>query len=244
MALSSVDVKPVIQLSGREDIFKLFIYRILFLETKMSITDTITKEIQTLANKKPPIVVAVCGAADLGKSFLSEKIVTTLNSSQVGSACYLSLDSFLMPRAERIKLGISGYQPQAYDFNAIENLIIEFKEQKGIAYFPYDHSKGENIKEAVFLDPCNVLILDGLHSMHEKLWSHISFSLFIYTDDNQLRQIRREADLVKRKQSIEFSKRLEPIEFEKYKQYVEPYKNQANCFLKLEKRWVCALEMR
>ncbi|MCG8687352.1 MAG: hypothetical protein MI892_20915 [Desulfobacterales bacterium] len=179
----------------------------------MSITDTITKEIQTLAGKKSSIVVAVCGAADLGKSFLSEKIVTTLNSQDV-SACYLSLDSFLLPRAERIKLDISGYQPQVYDFNTIENLIIEFKEQKSIAYFPYDHSKGENIKETVFLNPRNVLILDGLHSMYEKLRSHISFSLFIYTDDNQLGQIRREVDLVKRKQSIEFSKKPEPIEFE------------------------------
>ena len=59
--------------------------------------------------------------------------------------------------------------------------------------------------------------IDGLHSMHEKLKNFCKISIFVYTEDEQLRIIRREADITKRKQSSELSKKLEPVEFKKYK---------------------------
>lgn len=58
------------------------------------------------------------------------------------SANHFTLDSILMNRAIRIQIGISGYQPESYDFNAIENQLIKFKNGHDITSFPYSHSTG------------------------------------------------------------------------------------------------------
>ena len=57
------------------------------------------------------------------------------------------------------------------------------------------------------------------------------------TDDDQLKEIRHKADIEKRKQTIGFSKRNSAVEFEKYKQFVEPYKNLASVVLFLKEQW-------
>jgi uridine kinase len=73
--------------------------------------------------------------------------------------------------------------------------------------------------------------------MNDELVSLINFSIFVCTDDTQLKKIRHQADINKRKQTIEFSKRSSTVEFEKYKQFVEPYKNIANVVLFLKEQW-------
>ncbi|MCP3942460.1 MAG: hypothetical protein GY710_13360 [Desulfobacteraceae bacterium] len=207
----------------------------------MEIETKITKIIQGLNAGTDPLVVSMCGAADLGKSFLSDKIARQLNNMGISTG-HLTLDSFLMKREERIKKGISGYQPDAYDLKSIENHITNFKNQKSIKFFPYDHSSGEKSQEKITIGSCKVLIVDGLHSMHKKIRKNTSLSLFVYTDDDKLRKIRLKADIFKRKQTVELSKKLEPVEFEKYKNFVEPYKKQADFLLNLKEKWRYELE--
>ncbi len=202
----------------------------------MKLENRISAKIVSLSESHDHVAIAVCSAADLGKSFLSVKITEILNQMGV-RAGHLPLDSFLINRTERIKLGISGYQPNSYDFDSIEQSIINFKNGHDVAFYPYNHLAGEKENEAVVIRPCNVLIIDGLHSMHELLKPHIMFSLFVYTDNEKLRKIRREADFEKRRQPSEISQRLEPIEFKNYKHFVEPYKDQADLQLFLKEKW-------
>ena len=73
--------------------------------------------------------------------------------------------------------------------------------------------------------------------MHPFFTSFIDMSIFLFTEGEQLKKIRQEADLVKRNYSLEFSKKIAVPEFRRYKLNIEPYKKQANYHLFLETKW-------
>ncbi len=200
----------------------------------------LTEEIAAIDEQKRSIIIAMCGAADLGKSYLSKKIVDNLR--EMGKAAdHLTLDSFLIERSERFKKGISGYQIEAYDHVSILNALVLFKQKKQIVYAPYDHVEGKASASLEVIEPCSILILDGLHSMHESISSYIDFSIFIYTDDEILKNIRFDADLTKRNLTVELANRNSEPEFVQYKMQLEPYKIKADLKLRLEKKWVYTL---
>lgn len=181
-------------------------------------------------------IAAICGAADTGKSYLSRNIAAILNQSGYSTG-HLPLDSFLMNRAERIKKGISGYDIESYDVKAAGKLLNKFYDGEDIHFFPYNHATGEKTKNPSYLKNSDVLIFDGLHSMHQAFQPYINFSIFVYTNDKQLREIRQEADILKRKQTLKMSKVMEPVEYRKYKRRVEPYKKKADLHLFLKEKW-------
>jgi uridine kinase len=183
-----------------------------------------------------PILVAICGAADLGKTHLCMQLVSELVKTGI-SAGHLTLDSYLMDRAKRAALGISGYQPEAYNLHMIKRDLLAFLSNGSIEYFPYDHAEGKALPPADTINPCQVLFVDGLHSLHENLRPHIKYSVFICTNDDLLSKIRHRADIEKRKQSIEFSKLNLKNEISAYKLYVEPYMRSANVVYELKKQW-------
>ena len=187
-------------------------------------------------------VIALCGAADIGKSYLSSELAQSLEARGISANC-LMLDSFLMNRSDRIKNNLSGYDAEAYDFESIAWLLTQFQLGQSISYFPYDHPAGTNSSTQKTIMPCKVLIIDGLHAMHKTLKSFCSLRLFVFTDDEQLRSIRRKADAVKRKQAPEVSERLEPLEFEAYKRQVEPYKKDADLLIYLRRKWEYRVEI-
>ena len=191
-----------------------------------------------LARKKSDktIVVSICGAADIGKSFLSKEISESLNKLNFKVA-HLTLDSYLIDREIRKKKGLSGYQLESYDLaNALNDLIF-LKNGNAIDFYPYDHTMGRPSLIPSRMDASDIVIFDGLHSMHLSFISYIDMTVFLYTKDKFLKAIRREADLVKRNYTIEFSKSTSENEFNLYKANIEPYKNKAEYLIFLESKW-------
>ncbi|MCG8618249.1 MAG: hypothetical protein MI802_18700 [Desulfobacterales bacterium] len=207
----------------------------------MDVDKEIAERILTRMGTQRRFVAAVCGAADLGKSFLSDAISGQLNRLGV-PAGLLPMDSFLTDRESRVEQNLSGYQPEACNLKEVERLVGLFKQGNDIAYSPYDHTTGKTQSPALEISGARVLIVEGLHSMHGALVSYIGMSLFIHTTDERLRKIRREADIVKRRQSVAYSRAVEPVEFRHYKQQVAPYRDKADLCLFLEKRWQYRLE--
>lgn len=198
------------------------------------------------ANLTPeaPLIVALCGAADLGKSHISQSLVDQLSAGGC-SAAHLPLDAYLIDRAQRLKRGISGYQPQSYDLAKVEQDLRSYKCGKAIGYHPYDHALGKTEKSTTNrAAPSCVLILDGLHSMHQRLLPLLSLSIFVYTDDASLKKIRHQANLHKRQQTIEQSQALAELEFASYKGHIELYKEQADILLRLTHKWHYDLERK
>jgi len=188
-----------------------------------------------------PLIVAICGAADLGKSHLSKRIIKQLEKKDIRSS-HLTLDSFMMDRNKRLEQGLSGYHIEAYDLERAKDALSNFKQQNIFCYSPYDHSSGINSSILKTIENCSVLIFDGLHSMHQEFSSYIDISIFIYTEDAQLRKMRSEADTSKRGQTKEFSQSNSSSELRSYKMFVEPYVLSSTLKLYMTKKWSYELQ--
>ena len=189
-----------------------------------------------LVSQRPKTVIAICGAADLGKSHLARNLMTCLNDMSL-TCGYLALDSFLMNRDCRIKNKISGYDITAYNTEKAHNALTNFSNSEEITYYDYDHKMGRVSSKPQKIAICDALLLDGVQSMHQTFARHIDLSIFIYTDDEQLKAIRAEANMTKRGQSSELSKLLAESEFQAYKTHVEPFKINASYKLYLTNKW-------
>ncbi|MBU2706851.1 hypothetical protein KCM76_12730 [Zooshikella marina] len=201
----------------------------------MELTEKLAKRLAEKWKEKP-MVVAVCGAADLGKSYQSGKLVEALRKLGL-SAEVLRLDSYLMARQKRIAKKISGYQPEAHNLDEIEADLKGFFAGKSIEKAEYDHSVGMSVGPKQVITLCSVLVIEGLHAMHEKLLPYISYSIFLSASEELLMEIRHEADIIKRKQSEQFSRINLHTELENYKKYVDPYRSKADIVLTLKAKW-------
>ena len=208
----------------------------------MELIEELSKIIAGFGIENKRLVVAICGAADLGKTHLATNLVNYLEKLSI-SANHITLDSYLMPRSNRIESGVSGYEVEAYDIAAIENDLTKLVQGFPIELCTYDHAKGiaDGPKKKIL--PCSVLLVDGLHSMHERFESLISYSIFVCTNEDQLQKIRHRADVIKRKQTSAFSKLNLTSELKKYRMHVAPYKNRANVVLTLIKEWQYSLKI-
>lgn len=182
-----------------------------------------------------PAIVAVCGGADLGKSFLSERLVDHFLQRNI-SAGHLTMDSFLLDRPERTEAGLSGYQVESYDFPKIHAALGRFRQRQPISFAQYGHFDGRK-GDTQILEPCTILVLDGLHSMHETILPYVDYSIFIYADESAFKKIRFDADLTKRRLSVEVAGLNTEPEFLLYKKLVAPYRQNANIQLLLQKKW-------
>lgn len=203
---------------------------------KMLIEDKLSDEIISFPKIDNQITVSICGAADLGKSYLSKKIAESLTKRNLKTN-HLTLDSYLMDRKTRNKKGLSGYDIEAYNKKKARNNLIELKNGQSIEYIPYNHKNGEKEFDSVKMNPSDILIFEGLHSMHSSFLPYIDITIFIYARDEYLKKIRREADLIKRNYTIEFSEKISEDEFHLYKANIESYREKANYLLFLESKW-------
>ena len=189
---------------------------------------------QTSLNSRS--VVAVCGAADLGKSHLTNQVVRCLQDMGT-KAAVLPMDAFLMPRQLRMQKELSGYQADAYDMDAALQCIVDFSQGKPLDYRPYDHGSGAQTQPKVVIEGCSVLLYEGLQVLAKPFRQFIDCAFFIYTDDLQLRKIRSAADISKRGMSEAQSSAISAQEFDSYKTHIEPFKALADYQVLLREKW-------
>lgn len=202
----------------------------------MMIEQSIVNKILEVQRAKEFIIVAFCGAADLGKTHLAKSVVKLLESYGVRSA-HLGLDTFLMDRIMRKKRGISGYDPRAHDIGQMVDTLENWREAKTLKFHPYDHHTGEKSKEFTLINAREVLLIEGLFALHEAILPFVDLSFFFYANDKKLQQLKLEADLVKRGYTSEYSKKIYWSEFELYKQNIEPLGEKADFRLHLQDKW-------
>lgn len=205
------------------------------------IEQLIVNKILEVRKTRETIIVAFCGAADLGKTYLAKAVVQLLNSYEISSA-HLGLDSFLMNRTERKRKGISGYDPKAHDIQQIVATLRNWRAAKTIKYYAYDHQAGEKTKDYTLINDCEVLLIEGLFALHESILPFVDLSFFFYTNDEILQQIKLASDLVKRGYTPEYSRKIYQAEFELYKQHIETMSEKANYRLLLQDKWQYLIE--
>ncbi len=200
------------------------------------IIDKISSEIIARKDFEKTTVISICGAADLGKSHLAKRIAESLTKNNLTSN-HFTLDSYLVNRKIRLEKKLSGYNIEAYNLTKAIKDLRDLKDGKSIYSYPYNHLSGMTSSEPYKMNTSDIIIFDGLHSMHSSFSSFLDLSIFIYTQDENLKKIRKEADLTKRNYTVEFSNQISEKEFDLYKTNIDPYRNKADYLIFLESKW-------
>lgn len=202
----------------------------------MDVIGQVYREVEARLAQQNPLIISIAGAADLGKSHIAQGLKRQLEHQGV-SAAYLPLDSYLIPRDKRAELGLSGYDLAAYDFARITGDLDLYCRAIPFKLQAYNHQLGQTSGPVLEVKPSACLIIDGLHALADELNDLVDYAIFICTDDQQLRQIRHQADLVKRQLTREQSMKNLDIEMRKYRENVAPYQFKADLVLKLMDKW-------
>lgn len=181
-------------------------------------------------------VIGITGAADLGKSYLARNLASQLNQTGA-SAALIGLDSYLLARDKRKALGISGYHPNSHDLQSAKSDLIKLLDGEAIEYFEYQHALGKRSENRQVIHPADYIIVVGLHSLHPMLSALIDVSIFIYTSDSQLLDIRLQADLEKRLLTKEQALKQADSEMFQYHKHVAVHKDNASICLYLKHKW-------
>lgn len=183
-----------------------------------------------------PVVISISGAADLGKTFISKKVVQILELQNL-SVGHLTMDSYLISRTERHSKGLSGYNIESYNIKQAINNLNNFINSEEIEYSPYNHQMGRCEDNKLTIKNKKILIFEGLQVMHPNLRPFLDTTFFMYTNDDNLKELRSEADKEKRRLTEHASNNHMQSEFMHYKIEVESYKWDADYLLYLKDKW-------
>lgn len=188
----------------------------------MDLPQTLATLINTsLVDRTRPFLVAICGWADTGKSTLARRLCVALAHLGV-EANWVSSDDFMRDRAERNALGISGYDLQSLDIQALQRALTSFVDREPFSIYPYDNRTGTKSLLSKAILPADVLVVEGIHSLHSNLTHLLSLKIFIDSDEHTLREMRFRANVQKRGMTQEDAGARISREWEDYNAAVRP----------------------
>lgn len=101
-------------------------------------------------------------------------------------------------RAERNALGISGYDLRSLDVQALQGALTCFANRESFNVHPYDNRTGTKNPKPKTVVPVEVLVVEGIHSLHISLAQQMDLKVFVESDEATLRQMRYRANMQKR----------------------------------------------
>ena len=101
-------------------------------------------------------------------------------------------------RAERNALGISGYDLRSLNVQALQGALASFAKREPFSVHPYDNRTGTKSLRPRTVQPVDVLVVEGIHSLHLSLAQQMDLKVFIDSDEATLRQMRYRANIQKR----------------------------------------------
>jgi uridine kinase len=180
-----------------------------------------------LDRQATPVLVAPCGWADTGKSTLAHRISEEITSCGIASAS-ISTDAFMKDRAERNAIGISGYNPESIDIQALKNSMLRFGAGEPFTYHRYDNRTGTKQQSPSVVEPCRVLVVEGIHSFHPTIAERMHLKVFIDSDEPTLRHMRFRANMQKRGMCSTDAEAMIQAEWNDYVALLRPLSKSAN----------------
>src|SRR3989338_3449202 len=175
-------------------------------------------------------VMAVSGAASLGKSTLCREFESYLRNMGLDTA-HVQLDGYLMPRGELKKLRdpenplqeLSGNDPNATDLEKLVNdmeRLLFFGQTIDLPL--YDHTDG-TISGSIQVSPAQIVLLDGTIAFHESVREKFpNFLIFMYSDEETMKALSMEVDIRERGYSINEARKNSETEFIAYMRHIHP----------------------
>jgi len=156
--------------------------------------------------EKPVQFIIVAGGSASGKTTVVKQIADEILADK--SVVHFSMDHYYkdlsnMSLEERRKVNFD--HPNSIDVDLLVKDLKKLKKRQAIKMPVYDFSINNRTKKTVQLDPADVIILDGILTLHiEKIREFGDIKIFIKTSDD-IRFIRRlERDVKERGYTIDY----------------------------------------
>lgn len=179
-----------------------------------------------------PVIIGVAGGTGSGKTTIAKKLVERFS----GSVVYLEQDSYYKDQShlsfeERIKTNYD--HPLAFDNDLLYQHLLQLKAYQPVQKPVYDYSQHTRAKESIYLEPKDVIILEGILILdEERLRNLMDIKVFVDTDAD-VRILRRiDRDIKERGRDLEsvinqYLTVVRPM----HMQFIEPSKRYADIII-------------
>lgn len=143
------------------------------------------------------VVVAIGGYTGLGKGTLAKR-----SAESVGDSVVLSVDSFILDRATKRRLGLSGDEESVVDFDSLSEVLSKLIHNRPTLIRPYDHVVGV-FQEPITIYPSRYIFVEGTASLYPRLLPFLDLSYFLYADESTRHEIARQVYTTERGYTVE-----------------------------------------
>lgn len=207
-------------------------------QNKETINDISSLILQKYSLTSKLTLVGISGAAALGKSSLALALKNNILFTTEKDVEILPTDAFLLNRKERHSKKISGYNPNATNILELYKCVKDLLRGKNVSFYPYDHGTGNFLEHLVTLKPSDILIIDGIHSLHSRLRDLISLKIFLNTNREIAIKLRSTIDSSQRGYSKHSALSAAYLEQNNYDLYVHPYSEFADVIVQVHDNWI------
>jgi uridine kinase len=181
-------------------------------------------------------VVAICGWAGTGKSTLAQSLCECLRSRGV-SADHISTDSFLVERAVRKKIGVSGYNPVATDLVALQSAFASIINGVEFEYRPYDSKAGKQCGPKRKFGTPDVSIIEGVRAFDACILPWVSLAIALRASSDVMKSLRIAANLRKCGLDLHEATRWLDIELREFDEFIAPTFSRADIVADVDSRY-------
>ena len=184
------------------------------------------------------IFVALSGGDAVGKSALSIQLRELLQQRAASlTVGILPLDAYTMARAERKKRRLRGNDPDACRIDLVRDALLRLQRGDGTQFFDYDHARGCRVQRVSTLEPCDVIVVDGSHSFHDKIRDFMATKVFLYAPETISRELAFVVNVFERGYTPEEAEVNVEEEYRSYRRHVHPGIRYADTLIEVGPCW-------
>ena len=178
-------------------------------------------------------ILGIAGGTGSGKTTVVRKIMEALQDENVAVIPQDSYynDNSLISMEDRRKINYD--HPSAFDWDLLRKQIQQLRDGKAIEQPTYDYITSNRKKETVHVEPCEVIIIEGIMALYKKEMRDL-MDLKIFVDaDTDVRLIRNiQRDTVERGRTAQmvidrYLEVLKPM----HEEFIEPTKRYADLII-------------